>query len=276
MKESAIINAPMYLRQMWKLIQQQCENSHWIEELCTYEHLQDTLCKNHDVVVIAGGFASMIFLGKMSPTFNVRYVQGRNLHYTQKSPLTESMTQPLLSGEYIVPRTITTVDKDPGLREMKHELIAGATHEHIKLPTDISTIIHRLQQEPNIRYDPASLDKAHTLLGERLKKLYPALDSQYVAAYVSEGVRLVTERTNLGRLPIVGKLNLPSSSPTSQSTDNVWVLTGLGSRGLVYHALMASYLKEAIVANDVHLIPRELHPSQHCKKTQHKKAENTR
>jgi len=183
------------------------------------------------------------------------------------------MTHPT---DYTPPRVWTWDQANGGQFANINRPIAGATHEHIKLPTDISTIIHRLQQEPNIRYDPASLDKAHALLGERLKKLYPALDSQYVAAYVSEGVRLVTERTNLGRLPIVGKLNLPTSSPTSQSTDNVWVLTGLGSRGLVYHALMASYLKEAIVTNDVHLIPRELHPSQHCKKTQHKKAENTR
>jgi glycine/D-amino acid oxidase-like deaminating enzyme len=98
-----------------------------------------------------------------------------------------------------------------------------------------------------------SIAAAKPLLEDRLVKLYPHLQETYQAYRVSSGIRLVTERTNLGRLPIVGKLS-----------DRVWVLTGLGSRGLVYHALMAQYLTNAIINNDESLIPQPLQPRAHC------------
>ena len=48
-------------------------------------------------------------------------------------------------------------------------------------------------------------------------------------------------------LPIVGRLK-----------NNVWLITAMGSRGLLYHAYCAEKLSEAIVADNDACIPDEL------------------
>jgi glycine/D-amino acid oxidase-like deaminating enzyme len=47
-----------------------------------------------------------------------------------------------------------------------------------------------------------------------------------------------------------------SNSSTGSSKNNVWVIAGFGSRGLLYHALAADYLFEAVQADDRERIPQ--------------------
>jgi glycine/D-amino acid oxidase-like deaminating enzyme len=60
------------------------------------------------------------------------------------------------------------------------------------------------------------------------------------------GTRLVTQRGELGRLPIVDRL--PGYS-------NVWLHCGFGSRGLILHGLTSHYLAQAIAQGDDRVIP---------------------
>jgi hypothetical protein len=55
--------------------------------------------------------------------------------------------------------------------------------------------------------------------------------------------------TEQGKLPIVDQ---------HRRLPNVWLFTGLGSRGLIYHALCAEVVAAAAAANDKHHIPVEL------------------
>lgn len=55
----------------------------------------------------------------------------------------------------------------------------------------------------------------------------------------------------IGRLPIVGKL---------PNYENIWLLTGFGSRGLLHHAVLSDYLCQAIITKNHNLIPIELQP----------------
>jgi glycine/D-amino acid oxidase-like deaminating enzyme len=46
--------------------------------------------------------------------------------------------------------------------------------------------------------------------------------------------------------PMAGKLK-----------DNIWVCTALGSRGLLYHGIVAERMRDAILKNDISLLPKE-------------------
>jgi len=67
-------------------------------------------------------------------------------------------------------------------------------------------------------------------------------------------------RTHRGKLPIVGRLDGGAHSRTFSGggEGGVWVLSGLGSRGLLYHALLADFLVTAMLAGDDSLIPPEV------------------
>lgn len=66
---------------------------------------------------------------------------------------------------------------------------------------------------------------------------------------VRSGVRAITHRRHEGAVPYLGRLH---------SSENWWVLTGLGVRGLVYHALMAELTVQAMRSQDEALIPKPL------------------
>ena len=59
-------------------------------------------------------------------------------------------------------------------------------------------------------------------------------------------------RSHLGKLPLVGRLraSLPAVPLSTAGPAPVWVLTGLGSRGLIHHAHLAEALAKAVLADD--------------------------
>ena len=89
----------------------------------------------------------------------------------------------------------------------------------------------------------------------------PALAASTVRC-VKWGVRALPPRTQLGALPLLGRVlaartaEQPGSAPT-------WVLVGLGARGLVYHALLAEQLANAVLTGEDGALPRECAPSLH-------------
>ncbi|MCX6991230.1 MAG: FAD-dependent oxidoreductase [Chlamydiae bacterium] len=82
------------------------------------------------------------------------------------------------------------------------------------------------------------LESAIKALSPKMETLYPGLVLDPIE--VKAGIR-VTSKGHY--FPLIGKVK-----------DNLWVMTGLGSRGLLYHALFAKMLAEAIVTGvDSHI-----------------------
>jgi hypothetical protein len=77
---------------------------------------------------------------------------------------------------------------------------------------------------------------------------------------VRSGVRAVPKRTAEGAPPLLGKIPKPSTPDVAQAEASGvsgqqghcswWLFTGLGVRGLLYHALMAEDLAAAVCADD--------------------------
>lgn len=68
-------------------------------------------------------------------------------------------------------------------------------------------------------------------------------------AGVRTGVRALPPRDQLGSLPLAGKIG---------SEQNLWVVGGLGARGLVYHAWLGKLMAQAVLSDDQSKIPEQL------------------
>jgi glycine/D-amino acid oxidase-like deaminating enzyme len=120
----------------------------------------------------------------------------------------------LLRGEYIVPSF-----------QNPCQLVCGATHEYKESFDDLP------QDDP----DPS---QALELLQPKLSTLYPSLFSNnYKLHSVNAGIRVMSERSNLGKIPLIS---------VHSEYSNIWLLAGLGARGLIHHAYMAKTLVDCI------------------------------
>ena len=62
----------------------------------------------------------------------------------------------------------------------------------------------------------------------------------------------VRPRTPAGALPLAGKCKVATPSGGGRAP---WFIAGLGARGLVYHALLARWVADAVLDDDVSAIP---------------------
>eukprot|EP01031_Cornospumella_fuschlensis_P037770 gene37770-45885_t len=247
--KATVFNPPVYLHALWSYTRSLCSNSEWIFE--TVEDLS-MLTKAYDRVVIAGGHGSPSLFrkaGSCATDLNVQYVRGRIYQYDNCFGEKQAITSALLSGEYVVPNT----DPENG----QQVLYCGASHDHLKesdaLLSDYLTYTYR-----NKPMKSADVSVEDAKLQAKLLAIYPSLIENHKILSESSGIRLVTKRSNLGRLPIVGQ---------HPEQKQVFILSGLGARGLVYHALMADYLAEAVVTGNLDGIPSCLQPAAHVEAT---------
>jgi len=103
--------------------------------------------------------------------------------------------------------------------------------------------------EKNFSSEEASMREAYQLLKPKMDTFLPYT-----------GTLEVQECKAAIRMVVVGHY-LPLALKIS---DKVWTLTGMGSRGLLYHALLGKILAEAILANEEELIPTELRRRKVC------------
>ncbi|MDF2550633.1 MAG: hypothetical protein K0S07_1700 [Chlamydiales bacterium] len=96
--------------------------------------------------------------------------------------------------------------------------------------------------ERNFASAEADLAIAEQEILPRLKELYPPIAQ---APIIDCQAALRAYRPN--KLPVVGRWQ-----------DRLYVFSGLGSKGLLYHALLGRQLAKAIVSNDLSHIPQEV------------------
>eukprot|EP01039_Chlorochromonas_danica_P004976 gene4976-5464_t len=257
-KKVLIFHPVRYLQSLWSVIERKCQDSQWINKQVT--HLED-IVQEYDTVVIANSYdmprlwqqhSQISTLSKPKPppppALRVHYIRGRIFQYDNtiegEGEASSKLFYPagLLNGEYIVPTT------DPHDND-RPVLSCGSSHEHYR-----QDYIHHHVNEMTYYQSPAKHDGEEEKMRQRLYRLLPLLQTRRETG-TSSAVRLSTDRSIEGRLPIVGR---------HPGFDNVWVLAGLGSKGLIYHALMADYLSQAILSNDeINSIPSCLLPQAH-------------
>lgn len=83
---------------------------------------------------------------------------------------------------------------------------------------------------------------------------YPSI-KQWEVTGLQAGVRAMPPRTSLGALPLAGCIN--TLVQPKLDTD-YWLIGGLGSRGLIYHAWLGELVAAAIVSGIDTIVPQEL------------------
>ncbi|KAH9534485.1 hypothetical protein CY35_17G008100 [Sphagnum magellanicum] len=83
---------------------------------------------------------------------------------------------------------------------------------------------------------------------------YPSI-KQWEVTGLQAGVRAMPPRTSLGALPLAGCIN--TLVQPKLDTD-CWLIGGLGSRGLIYHAWLGELVAAAIVSGIDTIVPQEL------------------
>ena len=229
------IDVPRYLRGMWSL----CEElggeasegevvAQWrVGELASL----DSLLPSYDAIIVALGAKATSLRGCES--LPLRGCRGQNLIMSNEAKL----AVPLISGKYIVPLT-------------DDRLLCGATFEY-----EVSTL-----------HAPADCDATHEAIGATLQKIHPSIEGESVLG-CQAGVRALPPRTHFGYVPIAGRLGATESTAdgtadgSSSSSDGgaegaeCWLLGGLGSRGLIHHALLGQQTARAVLSRDATLLP---------------------
>lgn len=218
------VDAPAYLRALWAMTRHTARSALWCREQVS--SISD-LCEAFDLVVVAVGAASAHVHGLEDLPLSL--VRGQTLCWPQAPP--EACPRVgVLGGQYLVPLGETEAESGAsaagGVR-----VIGGATFEPIDGPAGASA--------------PADApDKALAELRAQLEKLWPlhGLRSEQVPHLFGSGVRAVPPRTQLGSVPLTGRI------PGHER--NAWYVAGLGGRGILYHAELGRTVALAALRDD--------------------------
>jgi glycine/D-amino acid oxidase-like deaminating enzyme len=244
--QGTIVNSRAYLQALWKATVATTPASEWMAQRLGPEDVA-RLSAEYDEVVLACGAGIPRLCGVDWPKYNklssLRLIRGHNLLFRQEGGGQEATTDraAYLSGEYIIPAGDASSSAAGVSAGSSSYLLCGPTHDHVSVEDYERLYAAEGEQR-------SALQAAEGQLLDRLRRRYPSMAGRRPFVAIA-GTRLVTQRGELGRLPIVGRL--PGSS-------NVWIHGGFGSRGLILHALTANYLRDAIAAGDEARIPVHL------------------
>ena len=213
------IDVPRYVRGLWALIQSEGRDADVAWKLGAVESLQPLLAAGYDAIVVAMGARTPELCG--CEGLPLTPCRGQNLVLSNEARL----SIPLISGKYLVPI-------DGGSR-----LLAGATFEYL---------------DRDACHQPADETSAEAALMEPLGALHRSLSGEVVLG-CQAGVRALPPRSHFGYVPIAGRLgrdeHRTSVGGTATATE-VWMVGGLGSRGLIHHALVGGSVARALLRRD--------------------------
>lgn len=123
------------------------------------------------------------------------------------------------------------------------EVKIGATKEY---DLTVEQAFAELTRNANKAWDQEYVKTVESYLHEKGNAIWTPI-SKWKIHELKTGVRALPPKTQLGSLPLIGHL-----------PPDVWILTGLGSRGVLYHAYLASILVDSIILQNPQTLPSEL------------------
>ncbi len=114
---------------------------------------------------------------------------------------------------------------------------------YLALGEEPGTCFFGATYERNFIDNEADEKRVKALLFPNLEMFLPSL-SEFNVLECYSGIRISSQ---ISHLPLIGKLQ-----------DGIWVMTGMKSRGLLYHALLGEQLAHAVMLNDESVIDREV------------------
>lgn len=186
-----------------------------------------------DAVVVANGAAVRALQGLANVP--VTPCRGQNVRYAATSDLTIAPPFPIISGKYFVPDLFSPEGAAPAM-------IGGATFEYCGKGEIESEFVTSNASVTDVEH-------AHGELSDPLSRLVPSLSHFWHPSDSVAGMRALPPRSTLGSVPLAARLE---GAPWNKS---LWVLNGLGSRGLLHHAYLGKLLAQAVVAGNEKLIP---------------------
>jgi len=252
-----VIHVPSYLQGLWLSCQQkaiQLNQSSQEDNQCGIHvhvewkpldsvNIQQELNEYGTVVLSSGASIFQTYLKRSQSDsdsqdqqhiFPVQLVRGQSIEFTSLTKPANSVAiqDAFLCGKYVspLPPLIDEKHKEPRCR-----VLVGATHEF------------KSQATPQEEVE-ASLKGTTEFMVPRLWD-----ESRYVVDRFTEGYRVQSQRGKFGRLPLIGKLDDAAADGMTNNLlehKNLWIYTGLSSRGILYHALFARRLVDAAWDND--------------------------
>jgi len=182
-------------------------------------HVEDLKQTNEFQDIVFCTGADINFIGGISGHVSITRSFGRNFYYHQ-GETNLPLKVPIICGRYLIPGKTT--------------FIAGATFEGDSCLSD------QLAQDMQI-----------SDVQSRLDKLVPGIFNHLQFIHMDGAFRALPERTQLGSIPIIDQLGTSNKC-------NIWLYTGLGSRGILYHAWLSQQLAKAIVFHDANILPHQV------------------
>ena len=133
--------------------------------------------------------------------------------------------------------------------DREDHLIVGATKKYGVTPDQA---LCELQNNAEQSWRDSYVSETRSHLRDQAIQIWKHL-SGWHAIQLRTGVRALPPMTQRGALPILGYME-----------PNIWVISGLGSRGVLYHALLGSLTAEAVMKGDPNGLPSPLKWSLPC------------
>lgn len=114
---------------------------------------------------------------------------------------------------------------------------------HLVMQREGKTCLAGSTYERNFSSSGPDPEKALADIRKKVSAFFPRVEEMEMVG-CEAGVRASSQKTHL---PLVGKV-----------ADKIWFATGLGSKGLLYHAWIGDTLSQAILKNDPSLLPPEV------------------
>ncbi|GMH37023.1 hypothetical protein BSKO_04896 [Bryopsis sp. KO-2023] len=234
-KEGAVIHPQRYMQYLWHACEDLVEsdpNGKLNFRTEAIESLEDVKGQ-YDAIVVAAGAATGA-IKELADEISMRLCQGYTLEMADKQqvPSSQEITPSLLGEPYI------------GFQG-SGSLVLGATREYDWTPEN------SFLEAGGRAVSESDCPGAVSSLKESGAGIWGPLENWEVVR-IRSGVRALTSMTNTGAMPYAGKVHLESVQP------ECWLATGLGARGVLYHAWLGELLAKAIIDGDEGILPPEL------------------